>query len=496
MPYFTRQSTNSQETADVTTEFYNFQGTQFGSRNRSVKSLTTNPVYSARRAGTNTSIPELIKVYGVGSLTLTKKKVFVGYEFRQEKFSVWYRARNGNLRSREVTKTKRFPKFITVTKARFNKPALGSVKTSQFYLKPNKLTFSNATNVCIPKSMTIVRESWTDSLGGYIDRRAIFRITGPGLYQTPDAKDLTVGIGNTNLRWIETWGGDSALAQDSLRRLYSKVARDIPDYMTAAAESRELFRTLQKIVLTSIKLVKDLKRLDLKRVRGYLKSSPQDLSSLWLTWVYGISPVVSDIVDTIDVVKRSDRTWRSFSAAVEKPTVTSTSLHPNFIGKHDTTVKHIERYGVIVEGRITVDSVYKEKVNWQGAISTAYQLIPFSFMLDWIVDIGEYLASSQIFEDKVYTAWRTSIRLEDSHQEGYFGLKPGGSRFNRMFSAPFSYHQRGCYVNRSPLSSLPAMPDIKVKKPSTDVLSLQRAINALAILVSTTDGLKRPPGFR
>lgn len=496
MPYFDRQSTSSVSTANLTLEHFSFDGTQFASSNRDILSSTLNPIFSARRTGDNSSIPELIRLYGIGAFTLTKKKKFVGHEFRNVVKRIWYRDRSGNHRFKEVTKAKRFPKFITVTQAKFNKPALDSVKDSKFYLKPNRLVYSQATNVAQPTPMVLIRESYDSALGGYVDQRAIFRTTGPGRFSSPEYPYLSIQVGNPNFNWIETWGGDAELSSDALRRLYSKVASDIPDYMTAAAESRELYRTLKKIVLTSIKLVKDLKRLDLRRLRGYLKSSPQDISSLWLTWVYGIAPVISDISDTLDVVKRSDRTWRSFSTAVTSETTTpSGDYSVNFIGTAKSVIKHIERYGAIIEGRITIDSVYKDQVNWQGVASTAYELVPFSFMLDWIVNIGEYLGGSQIFEDKVYTAWRTSIKLESASQVGYFGLNPDYP-FNRAFSAPFSIYQNNCYVSRQPIDELPSMPDIKVKKPATDVLSLSRAINALAILVATTDGFKRPPGLR
>jgi hypothetical protein len=496
MPYFTRQSTSGVSTAALTTEHYSFNGTQFASSNSSILSSTNNAIFSAKRAGSNSSIPELIRIYGIGAFTLTKKKKFVGYEFRNVVRRIWYRDRNGNHRFKDVTKTKRFPKFIMFTSARFNKPAIDSQKTSAFYLKPNPLVYSQATNVATPKPMTIVKEQYTNTLGGYVSQRAIFRTSGPGLFQSPIYPYLSVQVGNPNFNWIETWGGDAGLAQDALRRLYSKVASDIPDYLTAAAESRELIRTVKSICFTAIKLVKDLKRLDMKRLKGRLKTSPQDISSLWLTWIYGVAPVISDITDTIDVVKRSDRTWRSFSTAVFRETVTpSTDYDVNFIGKAQAITKHIERYGAIIEGRITIDSVYRDQVNWQGVISTAYELVPFSFMIDWIANIGEYLGSSQIFEDKVYSAWRTSIKLESASQVGYFGLNPDYP-FNRTYSAPFSIYQNNCYVSRQVIPTLPAMPDIKVKKPATDVLSLSRAINALAILVATTDGLKRPPGLR
>lgn len=493
MPYFSTQSTQKRFTADCSTDYFSSgQSRPYASLNTSHTSSVDLPIYRVKREGSNSSIPELIRQYGIGAFQLTKKKVVVGHEFKTFVKKIWYRDRKGNPRSRSVSVKKMVPKYLTVTKAKFIQPAIETGKYTEFYLRPNRLVFSNATNVVTPSTLTIVNEDVTN---GYLSRRSVYRCHGPGLYVGPGGYN-NAGFGYHNLNYIETYPGDESLAEDALRKLYSKVASDIPDYMTAAAESGELFKTLRNITKSSIKLVREIKKLDIKRLRGRLKTSASDLSSIWLTWVYGIAPVISDITDTIDVVKRHDRTWRSFSTSAK--TIAYTTQDPpniNSIGVSKLEINRIERYGVILEGRISVDRIYKDQVKWQSAVGTVYELVPFSFMLDWIVNISEYLKSSQIFERQVYTAWRTSIQQESSSFTGYLGLNPDFP-YNRIFSEPFSQISSNFYLNRNTPITIPEMPDIKVKKPVEDVLSLSRAINALAILVTTTDTFRRPPGLR
>jgi hypothetical protein len=495
MPYHPIQSTQCIYDANVLIEYVNWQGQKWYSQNAKTTSTQQVPIYQDVRSGKNSSPSEVIRVYGIGAYEFTKVKKFVGYEFKQVEKLKWFRDRRGTLRSRTVTYTKRVPSFITVTRSKFIKPALDAPKSSEFYLKPNALFYGRVTNVIEPMANTVFKiEQGVQPLEKSIYR---FDLNGPGVYRSP-VGNMSLFYGFSEVGQVqESYWGKADLRERALRQLYSKVASDIPDYMTAAAESKELFRTLQTIVKESITLVKKIKRLDYQYFTGKLKAAPENLSAIWLTWVYGVSPVIGDIVDTIDVVKRSDRCWRAFSTHV-KDTVRddhdTTDVY--FIGKRNIKIDATERYGIYLDGKLSVDRVWNSQVKWLSAAGTAYELVPFSFMLDWIVNISEYLKSAQILHGQSFFAWYTSLQEAEDIQTGRYGPNPEYPRMT-MLSGEMSQYTKRILVSRNPVGNyLPDMPDIKVKKPAMDVLSLDRAINALAILVASTGGLKRPPGMQ
>jgi len=59
----------------------------------------------------------------------------------------------------------------------------------------------------------------------------------------------------------------TALEKEALGKLYTKVATEYPNYLTNIAEARKSYSMLLDIVTEAIKLVWELKRLDIKRLR-------------------------------------------------------------------------------------------------------------------------------------------------------------------------------------------------------------------------------------
>lgn len=494
MPYHPESQFTKKANAKFATNLFLNTGQVFWSNSGTITSTADRPIYSLTRTGTNSSIPELIKVYGKGAVEFRKKKVFVGVEYRSAVKLIWYLTKGGFRRSRKVSFVKKVKVYKTITRAYVIQHGIGKSNETGFFLKPNDLHTRIGVNLCTPSEFSVEYRRWTGSIpGGFWDKITKFNVTGPGRFTStgsePTDIDLRILFDPVP---VDPTVPTIDIDHNALRRFYSKVASEVPDYLTAAAESGELVRTLTNIVKESIKLVKEIKLLDLKRLKGRLHTSPEELSGLWLTWVYGLAPVVEDITKTIDVVKHADRTWRSYSASSSD--LTTSTIDPSSVSMaYGASVEHTRtfKYGAIIEGRLTVDRVYRDQVNWQSAVGTVYELIPFSFMLDWIVNISEYLKSAQIFEDKVYHAWKTKVIKRQSKFKGRLDYNPiYPAIFLRTDELEaFSF---GLDVERTRIGTIPDMPDIKVKKPASDVLTVSRAINSLAILLARTDGLKRP----
>lgn len=484
--------------------YYSSNGARFASVEQSLAAGYTGTIPTSSafgRSGKNSTTYDIVRVYGQGALQLTKKWKVIGYTYRNDTTPLWYTDRRGRLRKRRVNKTVRVPIYLQVYKTRVLKP-MSEVKDNRYYLKPTQFSMGHASEVITPPCVDItVKQYGATGMPDKLSYEGVVQVSKVGTYMhrpydVPSSWDIPTGIPPFNAQFYPGIDPNSLPFVESnslaLSKLYKKVSSDIPDYLTAAAESRELFRTTKKILLAGLSLARDIKRLDVKRLQGRLDVKPTALYSAWLTWAYGIAPVLSDIQDTIDVVKRSDRYWRTFKASskVDLPTFRQpSSRHTNGVFEESFTAT--TKWGVIISGQITVDSIMKDAVKAHRFWATTYELVPFSFMLDWAVDISGYLKSTGVFSDKEYSAWQTVVLEQTQRYTGTLG--PDAYRSDLTYeSTGFTQEAHSFVVSRNPIKTIPEMPDIKVKKPVFDMTAIDRAINAFSILVTSTNGLKRP----
>lgn len=258
------------------------------------------------------------------------------------------------------------------------------------------------------------------------------------------------------------------------------------------AESGETLNTMRSIAFRGLSLAKDLYRLNFKGLRKqYSDINLKNTADIWLEWVYGITPVVSDIKKIIEVASRESRVWRTYSAGVELK-APKWAFQPFLDGKSVEEYKAFLRYGVTLQGEMTLLRYLERTRSWEQAAGTIYELIPFSFMLDWLVDISGYLNSCNVIGGNFLNGWQSIGLVQQAHYTGqpYKVTSPDPDQaFSvEIASPPLSGIRRNVQFSRKILSELPPMP--KPILPTSDNLlegvTFQRAVNALAVLVSRT----------
>lgn len=484
MPYHgpvtsTRTSTGIFDYSTVS----DYDSLPFGPRG-SIKRTYDNIVFHSSRTGTNSPPEDLIRQYGAEQLELVARRYTVGYEYRVSKVEVTYKDRRGRLRSRVKRVIKRVPIKVRYSTFKVKKGAKN--REPDVFLKPNFLDYRCAFTFTAPSSLRVYFNKPSASSYSY---RGYCDVNGPGSFDSyPLYYGPVINFGFPIQSLPFGVATDGPQFDAALRKLYQKVYSDIPDYYTAAAESPELLHLIRQTAKEGLKLAKEIYRLDLKRLAGRLNSNikAKDLAGLWLGWIYGIVPTVQDIEDTVRVISREERVWRTFSASerIEHITDDSDSQDISLAGHQRYEETYIARYGVILEGKVNITKYLMRASHWQQSVGTLVEVIPFSFMLDWLIDITGYLKACTILDKLQYSAWRTSSKKIERAFDGRFAANPEYPTFGTYSSEPFSARSTVFQVKRDVLSSLPEMPLPVLEKPALDTTNLQRAINAFAILVA------------
>jgi hypothetical protein len=119
-------------------------------------------------------------------------------------------------------------------------------------------------------------------------------------------------------------------------------------------------------------------------------SKAKDAGNIWLEWHFGWSPLLQDIHSAIGILQddwEPKSLWSTGGADVEV-------VVPTSVGHWSTNMKLKVR--VRMQATVRAANPMLWRANQLGLInpaSVAWELIPFSFLVDWFIPVGEFLNS-------------------------------------------------------------------------------------------------------
>ncbi|DAD52783.1 TPA_asm: maturation protein [ssRNA phage SRR7976325_20] len=210
--------------------------------------------------------------------------------------------------------------------------------------------------------------------------------------------------------------------------------------------------------------------LDTYRLRRRVKK----VGSLWLEYHFGWAPLLSDIHGAIDVLQDKQFAFRKvFSGAATVRTERSVNqpwyYQSQWWANQETLMGS---FGCRYQCRMEISSPNALKASQLGMVnpaSVAWELIPFSFLVDWFLPVGRFLDSyTDTVGMSIFDIQRME-RREASHTK--FLTSPWGRTDDK--DQAFS-------VQRTLPSSLP-IPGIMDRR-GTGIASLSRGATAIALL--------------
>lgn len=223
------------------------------------------------------------------------------------------------------------------------------------------------------------------------------------------------------------------------------------------------------------------------RPRGGPKPS-RDLASNWLELQYGWKPLLGDVRDSMEALAKFNlgNTYVRRVSGVGRVTNETTTLSNSFegvaLGTPVNTTVVTESFAKIGL-RYSVDShltSFLAQTGFTNPINLAWELLPYSFVVDWFLPIGAYLQTLSAWDGlRFVDGFQIQLtRQRASVTVSYSGHPPG--------SSPASYNitERGQMVrewvifNRSKLTSFPSGRFPEFKSP----FSVSHALNAVALL--------------
>jgi hypothetical protein len=273
--------------------------------------------------------------------------------------------------------------------------------------------------------------------------------------------------------------------QKALFRLYEKVSREYPNYLLMSAEADKTLALVSSILKEGVSIIRNIKKLQVSALAGRLKGfSPKKAADMWLAYTYGVQPLIADVNNTLRDLSREATSRRIYhtTQALDIPPQVYTSQNDFTSYTTTRTIKANVRASVIIDANMGLPGGADVRgFSLNAFASTAWELIPFSFMVDWLVPIGSYLGASGSIGQNAAAFWFTHFWKEEVTRSGQndntvSSFVPDGGSAGAVIL-------KQVRVERS-VQTAPSMPLPQVN--FGDSIGWRRALNALAIAIQRT----------
>lgn len=340
-----------------------------------------------------------------------------------------------------------------------------------------------------PHSYSIVEE-WKPigytSTQGYVSKQ----VPVEGGYETINGISTTIVQQTYSPDYIYVLSGAiQQLEVDAQSKLYDMVRGSIDLSIDAfqAKQTAKMSNALQRF--NDAFTDKDgkfgiSKLLRATRKGRLVKATIKELGGKWLEWTYGWKPLLQTVYDlSEETLRHNVNKISSFDAKVR---YSSKRNYRNGYGpgisQSQWAISHSAYAGIHYKMRFELSGENPvARLTSLNPASIAWELLPYSFVVDWFLDIGSYLRNteSRFLYQALFRGGTRSLRFGED-MSGSLGQSSITGSPPLTTSAHYKHRIRSRYLSREVLSQLPTP---SVPKFRAD-LGSGRLLNAAALLTT------------
>lgn len=278
----------------------------------------------------------------------------------------------------------------------------------------------------------------------------------------------------------------------AISRLYEKAKNQSVNLAMALAERKQLTEMLVQVAGKLLSFYRKLKRGNFYAAAAELfPKDAKGLANVHLMYRYGVKPLISDLEGVVKALATDqDVYYEIITAKTEKiPEVLVNDITSNIRGVSCRTRVYMSgKAKVLYRYRVRIASQYDSLIASLSAAgfgnpnSLAYELIPFSFVVDWFIPIGDYLNKMDAFAGlsidqatktvTTETVYRFEREFTSTEMSGYTTVSGTGVRglVSRRFTC-----------DRSLMTSPPALPTPDFS--ATTAMMQKNFLTALALII-------------
>jgi len=190
-----------------------------------------------------------------------------------------------------------------------------------------------------------------------------------------------------------------SIISEALTEAWASVSLNEAQILVQVAEAGKTISGLFSIARRALKIFREVKRLDLLGLTE--EFSPRELKNRYLELRYALRPIVYDMVGTLKCIDgilskpKSRQTFRSYKSVVANTSSSGTLFeYPGeyrITGNFNATRTLECRAGVLTAIETIVSPILL--IGATEPFQAIWELIPYSFIVDWFFNIGKLIAS-------------------------------------------------------------------------------------------------------
>lgn len=219
--------------------------------------------------------------------------------------------------------------------------------------------------------------------------------------QTHNKWYRTAGMWRQNVPVFLTVGSSETALRDSVEELavtsaFANIDTSEMLALATIAESGKSVESMRAILFRAYKIFKNVRRLN---VKGLLKEfKPKELADRYMEARYALRPLYYDALGVANALQKNRgyarRTFRGWAEDSVTRTDTLLNQASGLWGtqtdwRRELTYTVSARAGVLCDISITDLTTF----GFDQLAETTWELIPFSFMVDWFVNVGDWVAA-------------------------------------------------------------------------------------------------------
>jgi hypothetical protein len=282
----------------------------------------------------------------------------------------------------------------------------------------------------------------------------------------------------------------------AVAELYAQAANIDFNAAVAAAEAPKAWALIASTATRCANIFKSLKRGDVRSLKENLIGSGRHARSIsrrantarrrggleqfaadtWLEVKYGWKPMLYDIEGAAEA---ADRGWQKEPAdiviQISKRRQTDTKVVGNYADSGGATGKVTISHGYTCRvGVIQQDMRNAASLGLLNLATVAWELVPYSFVLDWLLPVGNFISAQTAFAGTAF----------EEGCESYHHKWKGTYTQTEYRGAPCSLNAtcEGAFLQRELLSGVPNTSKILTLANADELLGWDKVVTSLALL--------------
>jgi hypothetical protein len=298
---------------------------------------------------------------------------------------------------------------------------------------------------------------------------------------------------------LETFSEEIALLEAKvIRKLYSKITNQKVDLATALAEgakSIEMFRNIFQRLLDFFLAIAKLRSGSIKSslsksIKDLLPFTPKKAANDFLAYRYGIKPLVSDIAGAAEALAAYfDDMPPVFARSRSRTVIDNSNFSGEVMENGFTRYRYLDKVTIDVVFRVSfkIPDLGRKRLDELGFTNPAnveWELVPFSFVLDWFLPIGNFIRDVYACNRLVVSECTRTTTIRN--EQGCVYVHAGGAflpEVDRMEPTNWDWQTNDFFCIRE-IIPVPNLPLPSFKNP----FSAGHIANGIALLVQLISG--------